>query len=108
MAEQEAKVLRKWPQRSFTTKGTLPWSLLPRNSRLSRDSLGAQIYYHRTFITIEEEQEEQASHQFAPSLMEGMTLWSNSSGMQVNYTVDTYFKDFQIIGPSDGSWGYRF
>ena len=86
---------------------TVPVSLAPlavfRGNESYGSALGAQIYYHRTFITIEEEQEEQASHQFAPSLMEDMTLWSNSSGMQVNYTVDTNFKDFQIIGPSDGS-----
>ena len=86
---------------------TAPVSMAPlavfRGNESYGSALGAQIYYHRTFITIEEEQEEQASHQFAPSLMEDMTLWSNSSGMQVNYTVDTNFKDFQIIGPSDGS-----
>ena len=35
--------------------------------------------------------------------MEDMSLWSNANGMQVNYTVDTEFRGFQIIGPSDGS-----
>ena len=66
-------------------------------------ALGAQIYYHRTFITIEDEQEEQARFQFAPSLMEDMSLWNNSNGMQVNYTVDTDFRNFEIIGPADSS-----
>ena len=86
---------------------TVPVSLAPlavfRGNESYGSALGAQIYYHRTLITIEEEQEEQASHQFAPSLMEDMSLWSNSNGMQVNYTVDTDFRDFQIIGPGDGS-----
>ena len=83
----------------------MPVSLAPlavfRGNESYGSALGAQIYYHRTFITIEEEQEEQASHQFAPSLMEDMSLWSNANGMQVNYTVDTDFRDFQIVGPSD-------
>ena len=86
---------------------TVPVSLAPlavfRGNESYGSALGAQIYYHRTLITIEEEQEEQASHQFAPSLMEDMSLWSNSNGMQINYTVDTDFRDFQIIGPGDGS-----
>ena len=86
---------------------TVPVSLAPlavfRGNESYGSALGAQIYYHRTLITIEEEQEEQASHQFAPSLMEDMSLWSNANGMQVNYTVDTDFRDFQIVGPSDGS-----
>ena len=86
---------------------TVPVSLAPlavfRGNESYGSALGAQIYYHRTLITIEEEQEEQASHQFAPSLMEDMSLWSNTNGMQVNYTVDTDFRDFQIIGPGDGS-----
>ncbi len=86
---------------------SVPVSLAPLARFSGNESygsaLGAQIYYHRTFITIEEEQEEQARFQFAPSLMEDMSLWSNANGMQVNYTVDTDFRDFQIIGPIDGS-----
>ena len=86
---------------------SVPVSLAPlatfRGNESYGSALGAQIYYHRTFITIEEEQEKQAGYQFAPSLMEDMSLWSNANGMQVNYTVDTEFRGFQIIGPSDGS-----
>ena len=93
----------------FVAEGdaSVPVSLAPLARFSDNESygsaLGAQIYYHRTFITIEEEQEEQARFQFAPSVMDGMSLWSNSNGMQVNYTVDTDFRDFEIIGPADGS-----
>ena len=64
--------------------------------------LGAQIYYHRTFIVIEEEQEPQAALQFQPSVMEDMLLWGNANGMRINYTVDTTFRNIEIIGPADG------
>ena len=64
--------------------------------------LGAQIYYHRTFIVIEEEQEPQAGLQFQPSVMEDLQLWGNANGMRINYTVDTIFRNIEIIGPADG------
>ena len=64
--------------------------------------LGAQIYYHRTFIVIEEEQEPQAALQFQPSVMEDLQLWGNANGMRINYTVDTIFRNIEIIGPADG------
>ncbi|MEB3246227.1 MAG: G8 domain-containing protein [Synechococcus sp.] len=85
----------------------VPVSLAPlatfRGNESYGSALGAQIYYHRTFITIEEEQEEQAALQFAPSLVEDMDLWSNATGMLASYTVDTEFRDLRIIGPVDGS-----
>ncbi|MBL6803437.1 MAG: G8 domain-containing protein, partial [Synechococcus sp. BS307-5m-G38] len=85
----------------------VPVSLAPlaafRGNESYGSALGAQIYYHRTFITIEEDQEEQASLQFAPSLVEDMDLWSNATGMLASYTVDTEFRDLRIIGPGDGS-----
>ena len=85
----------------------VPVSLAPlaafRGNESYGSALGAQIYYHRTFITIEEDQEEQASLQFAPSLVEDMDLWSNANGMLASYTVDTEFRDLRIIGPGDGS-----
>ena len=85
----------------------VPVSLAPlatfRGNESYGSALGAQIYYHRTFITIEEEQEEQAALQFAPSLVEDMDLWSNAIGMLASYTVDTEFRDLRIIGPVDGS-----
>lgn len=65
-------------------------------------ALGAQIYYHRTFIVIEDEQVPQASLEFAPSVMEDMQLWGNANGMRINYTVDTTFRNIEIIGPADG------
>ena len=86
---------------------TVPVSLAPletfKGNEAYGSALGAQIYYHRTFITIEEEQEEQAALKFSPSLIEDMDLWSNSTGMLVNYTVDTNFKDIRIVGPTDGT-----
>ena len=86
---------------------TIPVSLAPlatfKGNEAYGSALGAQIYYHRTFITIEEEQEEQAALKFPPSLIEDMDLWSNSTGMLVNYTVDTNFKDIRIVGPADGT-----
>ena len=86
---------------------SVPVSLAPLASFRGNESygsaLGAQIYYHRTFITIEEEQEEQAGLRFPQSLVEDMDLWSNANGMLVNYTVDTDFRDLRIIGPVDGS-----
>ena len=85
----------------------VPVSLAPlatfRGNESYGSALGAQIYYHRTFITIEEEQEEQAALQFAPSLVEDMDLWSNATGMLASYTVDTEFRDLRIIGPADES-----
>ena len=85
----------------------VPVSLAPlatfRGNESYGSALGAQIYYHRTFITIEEEQEEQAALQFAPSLVEDMDLWSNATGMLASYTVDTEFRDLRIIGPADDS-----
>ena len=86
---------------------TVPVSLAPLASFRGNESygsvLGAQIYYHRTFITIEEEQEEQAALRFLPSVVEDMDLWSNANGMLLNYTVDTEFRDLRIVGPADGS-----
>ena len=86
---------------------TVPVSLAPLASFRGNESygsvLGAQIYYHRTFITIEEYQEAQAALQFPQSVVEDMDLWSNANGMQVNYTVDTDFRDLRIVGPVDGS-----
>ena len=86
---------------------TVPVSLAPLARFAGNESygsvLGAQIYYHRTLITIEEDQEEQASLLFPSSLMEDMDLWSNANGMRINYTVDTDFKDIRILGPVDGS-----
>ncbi len=64
--------------------------------------LGAQIYYHRTFIVIEEEQRPQAALEFEASVMEDMLLWGNANGMRINYTVDTTFRNIEIIGPADG------
>ncbi len=69
----------------------VPVSLAPLARFAGNESygsvLGAQIYYHRTLITIEEDQEEQASLRFPSSLMEDMDLWSNANGMRINYTV---------------------
>ena len=85
----------------------VPVSLAPlapfRGNESYGSVLGAQVYYHRTFITIEEEQEEQAGLSFAPSQIEDMDLWSNANGMRVNYAVDTDFRDLRIVGPADGS-----
>ncbi|MEY2908272.1 MAG: hypothetical protein RLZZ602_795, partial [Pseudomonadota bacterium] len=64
--------------------------------------LGAQIYYHRTFIVIEDEQRSQAALAFQTSVMEDMLLWGNANGMRINYTVDTTFRNIRIIGPADG------
>ena len=86
---------------------TVPVSLAPLAGFKGNDSygsvLGAQIYYHRTLVTIEEDQESQASLRFPSSLMEDMNLWSNANGMRINYAVDTDFKNLRIIGPADGS-----
>ena len=86
---------------------SVPVSLAPLAGFQGNESygsaLGAQIYYHRTFITIEEDQEQQASLRFPSSLMADMDLWSNSNGMRVNYAVDTDFRDIRIVGPADGS-----
>ena len=79
-----------------------------RGNKSYGSALWAQIYYHHTFITIEEEQEKQAGYQFAPSLMENINLRSNANGMQLNYTVDTEFRGFQIIGAGDSSGYTRF
>lgn len=86
---------------------SVPVSLAPIASFRGNESygslLGAQIYYHRTFITIEEEQERQAGLQFSPSVVEDMDLWANRNGMLLNYTVDTEFRNLRIVGPVDNS-----
>ena len=86
---------------------SVPVSLAPltlfRGNESYGSRLGAQIYYHRTLITIEEEQQGQASLVFPLSVVEDMDLWSNANGMMLNYTVDTQFSDISIIGPADGS-----
>ena len=87
---------------------TIPVSLVPlapfRGNEAYGSALGAQIYYHRTFITIEEEEEAQAgAFAFPLSVMEDMDLWSNENGMLINYTVDTLFRDIRIVGPTDAS-----
>jgi hypothetical protein len=44
---KRAKVLRKWPQKKFTVKGTVSSSLLPLKLPLSRDSLALGVSSRR-------------------------------------------------------------
>jgi hypothetical protein len=88
--------------------GTVPVVLTPIKSFKGNTAYGSteglRMYYHRTLIQLEEsevEQLEQYKWQFPNSVVEGNTAWNNATGVRLNYTLDTTFRDLTIVNSAD-------
>ena len=87
---------------------TVPVVLVPIKSFKGNTAYGsiqgARTYYHRTLIQLEDDQFDDAADlrgAFADSVIEDMTIWNTGVGFEVNYTLDTVFKNFTIVNSLD-------
>ena len=87
---------------------TLPTVLTPvqeiRGNQVYGSTVGFWTYYHRTDITLGEEEAAAVAADppdLPSSVISDLTAWSNRTGVRTNYTVDTTFRDLTIVAADD-------